>query len=463
MYYAVKSGHKTGVFDNWTDAQAAISGFSNADYKKFRSFDEANAYLCGRDIWKEKVEEDNSKGLLVAFTDGSYEQTLNRYSYGVVFILPSGEEKCICGYGSNKEYIESNNIIGELFGVINAFDWAISNGYEKIKIYHDYAGLSKWISGEWDAKAKVSQMYVRLFKAKFDGFLQVEFEKVPGHTNVCYNEKADQLAKTALVDRKKVAIQGEHWFSIPYFCKNDFDAFAEIIIESDASITFTVDNQPHKSIYKFKLNSDSVTVSLFKSGEHKLLVQGKNTYLFQVITTTLVELDDSIKIDQILGSAYRVTIEKTVIDKGYLPIERGLPKDYPPSVKRLLKQAVINLNYYVESEDYSQYAFPALKALEGHIKYLINLAGGSVGRAFTCFGLDKTASPNKFYLTERFPDTSKNPAIETCYNYYNSQRNTAFHFGDVFNSTNDNTRIISDKAEADEIIKKCINLIETQQ
>ena len=32
------------------------------------------------------------------------------------------------------EYIDSDNIIGEIFGVINAVDWAISNGYEKIKI-----------------------------------------------------------------------------------------------------------------------------------------------------------------------------------------------------------------------------------------------------------------------------------------------------------------------------------------
>ena len=45
-------------------------------------------------------------------------------------------------------------LLVKFFGVINAFDWAISNGYEKLKIYHDYEGLSKWITNEWCAKAK---------------------------------------------------------------------------------------------------------------------------------------------------------------------------------------------------------------------------------------------------------------------------------------------------------------------
>lgn len=463
MYYAVRKGHKTGIFDSWAEAQASIAGFSKPEFKKFNTEDEAVAYLDNRDIWVESVSEDNKNGYLVAFTDGCYDKNLQRYSYGVVLILPDGTEKNLYGYGNNKEYIDSNNIIGEIFGVINAFDWAISNGFEKIKIYHDYEGLSKWLNGEWTAKVKASQMFVRLFKSKFEDFLQVEFAKVPGHSNVIYNEKADQLAKSALVDKKRLVVQGEHWFSIPYFSKKDFDAFAEIIEESNDNITYTIDDRADKAIYRFRLHSDYVIVSLFKTGKQKLLVQGKNTYLFQVITTTLVELDEDTKVEQILGNAYRVNINKDIIDGIYIPIENGIPKAYPPGIKRLIKQAVINLTYYIESEDYSQYVFPALRALEGHIKYLIGLAGGKVGRHFTCFGLDKTTTPNKYIVKESFSDNSKNQCIENCYNYYVSQRNTSFHFGDVLNSALDNTRNISTKEEADEIIKKCIDLIMTQQ
>lgn len=463
MYYAVKKGHTTGIFDNWSEAQVSTSGFSGAEYKKFKTKEEAEAYLNCRNVWTEQVAEDNKDGYLVAFTDGSYDKSLNRYSYGVAFVLPDGTEKSICGYGSNTDYLDSNNIVGEIFGVINAFDWAISNGYEKIKIYHDYEGLSKWIRGEWKAKVKVSKMLVSLYQAKFADFIKVDFEKVPGHCNVVYNDKADLLAKSALNDGKKVAIQGDNWFSIPYFKKSDFDAFSEILEEADTNITHTIDDKSDKLIYHFKLNSDTVTVSLFKSGQQKLLVQGKNSYLFHVITTTLVELDEDTKVEQILASAYRTNVKKDIVDNAFIPIENGLPSAYPSGIKRLIKQSIINLTYYIKSEDYSQYAFPALRALEGHIKYLIKLAGGNVGRKFTCFTLDKTVIPNRYVVQETFPDKSQNTYIENCYNYYVSQRNSLFHFGDVLSPTLDNARSINTKKEADEIIQKCIKLISTQQ
>ncbi len=460
MYYTVRKGHKIGVFDNWPEAQAATSGFSNPDIMKFESKEEAEAYLENRDIWTERIAADNREGYLVAFTDGSFDKELNRYSYGVVLVRPDGTEESVCGFGNNELYLDSNNIIGEIFGVINALDWAVSNGFEKVKIYHDHEGLSKWSSGEWKANVKASQMFVSIFKEKFDGVLSVDFVKVPKHSNVVFNEKADQLAKSALIDKKRVPVEGDHWYSIPYFSKDDFEAFTEIVKESDGNITCNVTEYPDKSIYRFSLNEDSVTVTLFKSGKRSLLVQGKNTYLFQVIATTIVELDDDCKVERILGNAYRISIKNDLVEKTYKPVEAGLPSNYPDGIKRLLKQAAINLNYYIQSEDYSQYAFPALRALEGHIKYLISVAGGPVGRQFSCF--NKTASADSYYFSAPLLDTSKKSCIETCYNYYKSQRDTSVHFGDLIGIT-DTTRFMATKQEADEVILKCIELINTQR
>lgn len=460
--YAVKKGHQTGIFDNWIECQAATKGFSGPEFKSFTTREEAEAYLEDRDVWVEQIAKDNSEGYLAAFTDGSFDKDLKRYSYGVQFILPNGTEADICGFGSNQEYIDSNNIIGEIFGVINALDWAISNKYEKIKIYHDYEGLSKWISGEWTAKSKVGKMYVNIFELKFKDFLEVKFVKVPGHSNIIYNEKADQLAKAALIDRKKVAVKGDNWFSIPYFKQDDFKAFVELIEESDGDISHTILNKPDKLIYKFILKTDSVTVTLFKTGQHKLLLQGKNNCLFQIITATIVELYDDIKIEQILGNAYRINIKKDIVENAYNQVEQDLPSNYPDGIKRLIKQSVINMTHFVESEDYSMYVFPALRALEGHIKYLISESGGNVGRQFSCFGMDKTINPNRYVVTESFPDGSRNRNIENCYNYYKSQRDTVFHFGDII-GLSDNTRIIDTKDEADEIIKKCMELIRMEQ
>lgn len=103
-------------------------------------------------------------------------------------------------------------------------------------------------------------MYTSVYESKFKDFLKVEFQKVPGHSNVIYNEEADRLAKSALVDRKKVAIQGDNWFSIPYFKEDDFNAFVELIEESDEGISHTITSASSRDIYKFKLNRDVATV-----------------------------------------------------------------------------------------------------------------------------------------------------------------------------------------------------------
>lgn len=74
--YAVKRGNKTGVFENWSECQAATKGFSGAEFKSFATREEAEVYLEDRDVWVEQVEKDNAEGYLVAFTDGSFDKDL---------------------------------------------------------------------------------------------------------------------------------------------------------------------------------------------------------------------------------------------------------------------------------------------------------------------------------------------------------------------------------------------------
>ena len=206
MYYAVRKGKKPGIYETWDEAKAMITGFYKAEHKKFKTREEAEAFLENRDVWKERIEEELKQGYLVAFTDGSFDKALKRYSYGVLLILPSGEEENLYGYGEDEKFMDSQNIIGEVLGVLKTLEWAIAKGYAKIKIYHDYSGLSKWALGEWKANAVVSQMYVKEYKEKYEGKIQVEFVKVPGHSNIAYNEMADSLAKFALMRNEKSAL-----------------------------------------------------------------------------------------------------------------------------------------------------------------------------------------------------------------------------------------------------------------
>lgn len=320
--------------------------------------------------------------------------------------------------------------------------------------------MPKWISGEWEAKTNSSKMFLNLFTAKYDGLVAAEFIKVPGHSNIELNDTADRLAKSALISCKKVPIKGENWYSVPYFKKQDFDALIELMQEADPNVQFTYTDVGTKHVYRFTYGKDNVTVSLFKSGNKKLLVQGKNTFLFQVIAAYIVEAEDGCSVEQILGSAYRLSIKKDEINDAFSMIEATLKPDCPEGIKRLIRQSLVNLKYYVDAEDYSQYAFPALRALEGHIKYLIQSTGRIVGRSFDCF--NKDTATNMYFYTPPIADSVKKLAIETCYNYYKSQRDTTFHFGDILGAA-DSTRAMTKKEDADEIIKECLRLISNYQ
>jgi len=43
-YYVVKRGHKPGIYKTWVECKAAVDGFKSPIFKKFGSFEEANAF-----------------------------------------------------------------------------------------------------------------------------------------------------------------------------------------------------------------------------------------------------------------------------------------------------------------------------------------------------------------------------------------------------------------------------------
>lgn len=457
-YYAVKAGHTTGIFDNWTECQKATKGYSGPVFKKFGTLAEAEAYLNDVDIVGEAIKEDVANDYVVAFCDGSYDKERNRYSFGVFIVDKDFKEYEVCGSARNAKYTSSNNIIGEVLGVINAMDWAVSNGHDKLKIYHDYEGLSKWLSGEWAAKSDVAKMFVSLYNSKYAGLIHVDFQKVKGHSNNKYNDKADELAKRALSDNARVPITGDSWFTIPYFKEEELQAALDLMSEEYPDIKIDKSEKSNSIIYKLALNGNRLSVTLFNSSSKKLLVQGANTVLFQIFITYINELI-GVKEERIFADAYRKSIDKDKIDNGVQSICPVFPADYPENIKRLIRQAIINLNYFVECEDYSQYVFPALRALEGHMKYLFGKSGIIITskQMFGCF--EKNVTTHEYYLpATKIADAVTREKLERYYNYYNATRHTLFHFGDIIGAT-DSTRIMGTKDEADEQIKKCLSYI----
>lgn len=200
-YYAVRKGMTPGIFESWTECQNAIKGFSKAEYKSFSTLSEAEDFIQGKT--KEAALEQELQNLppnrLIAYVDGSYDDSLKTYSFGCILLTPDGNIIEKCGNGNNPDSLAIRNVAGEMLGAMYAVRWAMINGYKQVDIRYDYAGIEKWVTGEWKAKNELAQKYAAAMNA-WGSTISISFKKIAAHTNNRYNEAADRLAKAALTD-----------------------------------------------------------------------------------------------------------------------------------------------------------------------------------------------------------------------------------------------------------------------
>ena len=200
IYAVKKKGRTIGLFSNWEDCKRAVEGFSGAIYKSFESEEEARAFLEDIDIVKnDYISPRLNAGKVVAFTDGSFDADNKVYGSGVCIFAPNDIYVELRSSGRNENYI-LRNVAGEIMAVLNAIDWACKNGYNQISIFYDYEGIGKWATGEWKTKTTLSSYYKRYIDDK-KGIISIEFIKVSGHSNNKYNDRADELAKSAIFEK----------------------------------------------------------------------------------------------------------------------------------------------------------------------------------------------------------------------------------------------------------------------
>lgn len=90
------------------------------------------------------------------------------------------------------------NIVGELEATKLALKKAEEVGAKNIVIYHDLKNISLWATGEWKAKNRYTQEYVRLIE-EYSQRLNIYFIKVKAHSNESiYNDLADEAARYAI-------------------------------------------------------------------------------------------------------------------------------------------------------------------------------------------------------------------------------------------------------------------------
>ena len=196
--YAVKKGKITGVFETWEECKASVEGYPGAEYKSFTGRTEAEIYL-GLRAESGQTADVPEPGRLLAYVDGSYEDSLKKYAFGCVFLLPDGRVFTQYGNGDNEQSLRHRNVTGEMLGAMYAVMTAIKNGFRGVELRYDYEGNEKWVTGEWKSKTELTQKYAAAMR-EWSQSIEIKFTKVAAHTNVKFNELADKTAKLGLTE-----------------------------------------------------------------------------------------------------------------------------------------------------------------------------------------------------------------------------------------------------------------------
>ena len=198
-FYAVREGREKGIFTSWAECKNAIFGFSGAVYKSFESEAAARAWFNGESLTPTFTEEQNAATSITSFladyevyTDGSYVD--GRYSWAYAFVKEDEVVYEDSDVGKNPAAAVMRNVAGEIAAALYAVKRAAEMGV-KIRIHHDYAGISFWVTGEWRAKNEFTQVYAKLMH-EYKGIYV--FEKVKGHSGNKFNDYVDKKAKAAL-------------------------------------------------------------------------------------------------------------------------------------------------------------------------------------------------------------------------------------------------------------------------
>ena len=192
-YYAVRKGLVPGIYNSWEECKNNVHGFPGAEYKSFKTLDEAKAYLGDISSDTEKASQDLVEYLSSKMTSSV---ATGEYAYGML-IFHAGKLYEECKSFDDPEMSSMRNVAGEIQGAARAMAYSVENGIDSLDIYYDYAGIEKWALGEWKTNKEGTRTYKEYYVSICDK-LKVHFHKVKGHSGDMGNDRADELAKSAL-------------------------------------------------------------------------------------------------------------------------------------------------------------------------------------------------------------------------------------------------------------------------
>lgn len=482
-FYAVRVGRTPGIYQTWNQAEEQVKGFSGADYKSFSTEEEAIKYIsCDEKQEIEKVSDETSvinkkieneiknlqDGEVIAFVDGSHSLDADgkeKYSFGVLLLTNESEDSLYKAF-VDKAYMESRNIAGEIEGVKQAILWAIDSNKRRIKIFYDYEGIEKWATKEWKSKVKASKEYSNFFDEK-SKLINIEFEHVKAHSGIVYNEKADELAKRALLSQGYktyndgsiyfIGFQKQDWLNMATILNDEIN---EEGIENKIEVE---ESNPKDYLDKLILRFDGqrVIINCYKGS--KSYVQGKQSVLFQKIISLAIEkLPTDNAVIEVLNTYHALTVKESEIENAFSKILPDFSMNCQDTkLRNTLLSAVFNTLITGYMPDYTCLVTPLFRAMEFYLHRILHYKLGkntttSKGRNnFSYFTLDNAT--NKYEYNSSIENLNSNQInyLNELYNRYNRIRHPYAHWSE--NSMD--TQVITDIKTAHDLITEGLHFI----
>ncbi len=130
VYYVVKRGHRPGLYLDKKQALRQIQNYPNGKMKRIKGYDQARAYFERGDVAPEEAPP-------LIFVDGSYMQNGSFASYGFVVLQDEEVVARDSGIIFDFDVIHLHSLGAEMFALIRAIEWAITNEYRKVHIIYD--------------------------------------------------------------------------------------------------------------------------------------------------------------------------------------------------------------------------------------------------------------------------------------------------------------------------------------
>ena len=150
MFYVVWSGRKPGIYDNWDDASAQVTGFSGAKFRSFGSKAEARAAFAGAYVTypgrntttkTKSTAELTDIGVVLdsIAVDAACAGVPGPMEYRGVHVETGAE---IFRMGP---YQDGTNNIGEFLGIVHALAFLHKRGKHDMPVYSDSLIALSWV------------------------------------------------------------------------------------------------------------------------------------------------------------------------------------------------------------------------------------------------------------------------------------------------------------------------------